>query len=433
MTRGTSGSASTRRTVYATCDNTREAAGRAGTSVAITGRIAGQAGGEPAARITLSTGGTGQISANGVLAASGALSLTSGTGGIALGSGAVLTGTPITLNGGGGAITLGGNAVLGEAGATVDLVAGGGGISEAGTSQIVAATLLGDTGGAASLTGTNAIATLAGFPAARGDASTIGVNASEFLAGFTAAGGLTLDDGGDLTVAGPVSAGPSAQITLPGALTLSGPLTAGTVSLTAASLNLDSTLTGTTKIALAVGGAVSETGSLDTPVLTGSSGGATSLTSGGNRIGAIDTYTAGSVLNVVDGEALTLAGVISAPTMVFNATPNQITIANGTTIVTGGTRARTARPAVSPSRSAPPPSRTRPAPISATSCSRGRSRSPRRAAGRASCGSTPTTAATSPSPRAAGCTARPPGSSWTCTAAAPSAPRPATCSSAGST
>ncbi|HVB66825.1 MAG TPA: hypothetical protein VNE67_03085, partial [Acetobacteraceae bacterium] len=243
--------------------------------------------------------------------AGGSLAMLTDAAGLTVGAGGQVSARAVSLTG--ASLTLAGTVTDGGAG-TTSLTATGGAITE--TGALASGTLSGSSTGATSLTGTNAIAT---------------------LAGFTAAGGLTLDDGGDLTVAGPVSAGPSAQITLPGALTLSGPLTAGTVRLTAASLNLDSTLTGTTKVALAVGGAVSEAGSLDTPVLTGSSGGATSLPSGGNRIGAIDTYTAGSVLNVVDGEALTLAGVISAPTMVFNATPNQITIANGTTIVTGGT------------------------------------------------------------------------------------------------
>ena len=243
--------------------------------------------------------------------AGGSLAMLTDAAGLTVGASGQVSARAVSLTG--ASLTLAGTVTDGGAG-TTSLTATGGAITE--TGALASGTLSGSSTGATSLTSTNAIAT---------------------LAGFTAAGGLTLDDGGDLTVAGPVSAGPAAQITVPGALTLSGPLTAGTVSLTAASLNLDSTLTGTTKVALAVGGAVSEAGSLDTPVLTGSSGGATSLPSGGNRIGAIDTYTAGSVLNVVDGEALTLAGVISAPTMVFNATPNQITIANGTTIVTGGT------------------------------------------------------------------------------------------------
>ena len=247
---------------------------------------------------------TGAVAGGSLAVLTDAAGLTVGTSGQVSASAVSLTGVSLTLA---GKVTDGGAG-------TTNLTATGGAITE--TGALASGTLSGSSTGATSLTGANAIAT---------------------LAGFTAAGGLTLDDGGDLTVSGPVSAGPAAQITVPGALTLSGPLTAGTVNLTAASLSLDGTLTGTTKVVLAVGGAVSETGSLDTPILTGSSGGATSLTSGGNRIGAINSYIAGSVLNVVDGEALTLAGVINAPTMVFDATPNQITITNGTTIVTGGT------------------------------------------------------------------------------------------------
>ncbi|MDE2583106.1 MAG: hypothetical protein KGL52_15835, partial [Rhodospirillales bacterium] len=200
----------------------------------------------------------------------------------------------------------------GGAGST-SLIATGGSIAESG--RLIIGALSGSSAGATSLVGANAIAAL--------DA-------------FTAGGGLTLDDGGNLTVVGPVSAGPAAQISLPGALTLAGPLTAGVVTLNAGSLALDSTLTGSGSIHLTIGGDVGGPGSIDTPQLTGSSGGATNLTSGGNRIGAIDTYSVGSVLNVVDGEDITLAGVITAPLLEVNAAPHQVTIANGTTIVTGG-------------------------------------------------------------------------------------------------
>jgi filamentous hemagglutinin family protein len=209
-------------------------------------------------------------------------------------------------------LTIGGTVTDGGAG-TANLVATAGPITE--TGALIVGTLSGSTTGSASLTGSNAIATL-------------GV--------FTAPGGLTLDDGGNLTVAGPVSAGPSAQINVAGALGITGALTAASVTLNVADLNLGGTLTGTNQVTLNIGGSVSETGGLVTPLLTGHSGGATNLTGGGNRIAEIDGYTAGSVLNVTDGEALTLTGVFNAPTMVFNATPNQITIANGTTLITGG-------------------------------------------------------------------------------------------------
>ncbi|MGH7044723.1 MAG: beta strand repeat-containing protein, partial [Acetobacteraceae bacterium] len=214
-----------------------------------------------------------------------------------------LTGTSLTLAG-----------FVSDGGAgTTALTATGGAIG--GTGVLISGALSGSSTGATNLTATDAIAT---------------------LTGFTATGGLTLDESGNLTVAGPVFAGPSAQITVPGALTFTGPLTAASVTLNAGSLVLDGALTGTTQVVLNIAGSVSETGSLDTPLLTGRSGGATNLTSGGNLIGGIATYTAGSTLDVTDGEALTLSGIISAPTMVFSATPNQITIANGTTLVTGG-------------------------------------------------------------------------------------------------
>ncbi|MBW4090767.1 MAG: filamentous hemagglutinin N-terminal domain-containing protein [Proteobacteria bacterium] len=244
-------------------------------------------------------------------AAGGSLAVVSDSAGLTVAASGQVSGNAVSLTG--ASLILAGSVTDGGPG-TTSLIATGGAIGE--TGALVSGTLSGSSTGATSLTGTNTIAT---------------------LAGFTASGGLNVDDRGNLTVAGPVSAGPSAQITIPGALTLGGPLTAGTVSLAAASLNLDSTLAGTTRVALAIGGAVNETGSLDTPLLTGSSGAATILTSGGNRINEIAGYAAGSVLDVVDGEALTLTGVISAPTMVFDATPNQITIANGTTIVTSGT------------------------------------------------------------------------------------------------
>ena len=99
--------------------------------------------------IGLTTSGTGTITVAGSIGAtSGTLSLSSGSGGIGLRSGASLTAGFISLYGGAGAISLSGNALLGQSGATIDLTTDGG-VSETGTSSIIAGTLesLGGLGG----------------------------------------------------------------------------------------------------------------------------------------------------------------------------------------------------------------------------------------------------------------------------------------------
>src|SRR5262249_44045519 len=134
-------------------------------NLTITGPVTGT-------NVSITTTGTGAISDTGQIAASGVLALSSGTGGIGIATTGIVTAPTIDLDGGGGAIALTGNALLGQTGATIDLTTTKGGVTEAATSTIIAATLHSAAGvtGAVDLAGTaNAIGGLGTFSVGGGD------------------------------------------------------------------------------------------------------------------------------------------------------------------------------------------------------------------------------------------------------------------------
>ena len=133
--------------------------------------------------VTINETGALTMNVTGAVAATGTVALNSGA--ITLGTAANVQGTTITL--GGTSIALNGNASLGNAAAVVDLSTSAGGVIEANTGTIVAATLRSGGGvtGNVSLLGTNAIAN---------------------LGSFATSGKLLLSDTSVLTVPGSVSA-----------------------------------------------------------------------------------------------------------------------------------------------------------------------------------------------------------------------------------
>jgi filamentous hemagglutinin family protein len=157
--------------------------------------------------------------------------------------------------------------VAGALTATKSMAITGVGISE--TGSIATPLLTGSSTGAVDLAGSNTIAT---------------------LGPFTATGqSFTLADNAALTVNG---------------------LSADVVSLTAPSISIPAALAGTTSINLvATSGGIAETGSITTPLLTGSATGTVSLTAA-NAIGTFGPFSAvGQSVTLLDASSLTINGL----------------------------------------------------------------------------------------------------------------------------
>ncbi len=160
---------------------------------------------------------------------------------------------------------------------SVALVATAGGINETGT--VTTPLLTGGAAGTVDLTGTNTIAAL-------------GASAASPFSAVDQS--FTLVDGG------------AASLTVNG-------LSAATVSLTAPEITVPGALAGTTSVTLAAtGGGISETGTLTTPLLSGSAAGTVALT-GTNAIAAVGASAAspfsavGQSFTLVDAGAASLA------------------------------------------------------------------------------------------------------------------------------
>jgi filamentous hemagglutinin family protein len=129
---------------------------------------------------------------------------------------------------------------------------------------------------------------------------TNGNNSIGVLGNYTSGHGFALTDAANLLIAGTVAAGPSATFTINGALT--------------------------------------ETGGIVASRLSGSAVGTANLT-GNNTVAELDSFgVAGnsSSFTLNPGGDLVIAGTVSANRIVVSAPSNQITLANGVSIVTGG-------------------------------------------------------------------------------------------------
>ncbi len=259
---------------------------------------------------TFSLVDTGDLGVNGVLQAA---VVTINDTGVLTVSGDVLAGNVnLTAND----IAIPGLVQDGGGAGTTNLVATSGTIYEIGT--LIVGTLNGSSVGATTLLGatptTNQVVTLGTF----------------------SADGFTLRDGTPLTVAGIVSAGPSATILDPVALTVSGSiLSTNAISLTGSSIAIpglvsDGGSVGSTTTLTATSGAITETGTLIAGTLTGSSTGATSLTGAtptGNQVTTLGNFSSvGFTLD--DGASLTVAGLLSAG-------PSATILGNGALTVSG--------------------------------------------------------------------------------------------------
>jgi filamentous hemagglutinin family protein len=214
-------------------------------------------------------------------------------------------------------ITIPGNVT----GTSVALSATSGGIDETGV--IDAGTLTGSAATTASLTGAgNQIGTLGNFTAS----------------------GFSMVDGADLTVSGNVNGGPSVTLLGGGTITIAANSTvSGNAVSTTGTGNID--ILGTVQAAGSISlvsrtGSIFEPGALITGLLTGSAAGNAQLTgtSSSNRVGQIGSFISGRTLTLDDGTALTIAGPLTAPTIVIDTGPTTLTLADGAVITTGGTR-----------------------------------------------------------------------------------------------
>ncbi len=285
----------------------------------------------------LSLSDTGALSIGGAVSASDVT--IGGTAG-STPSGITLSGTGsivaplVTLAAGAGGIALNAGALLGQTGATVNLTSAGG-TNEAAGATLTAATLQssgGIGGGAADLAGTaNAIAGLGNF--------SVGADA------------LSLSDTGPLGIPGVVSAssvtiGGAAGSTPSGiALSGTGSVVAPMVTLSAGTggIALDGTSvlgqTGATVDLTSAGGINEAAGATLTAATLQSSGGisgAADLLGTTNAVATLTNVSATQRFDLLDATALTVTGTISAPLIVIDTQGNPLTIADGTTIITGG-------------------------------------------------------------------------------------------------
>ena len=259
----------------------------------------------------------------------------------------------VTLVAGISGIALNNGSALGQTGATVDLTSTGG-INETGGATLTAATLQssgGVSGGQATLIGTaNAIATVGSFTVSG------------------AGNGFQLDDTGNLTVSGPLTA--PGIITLStdaaGSITATGSIGAGTTLAVIAgsgglAVNGSATLTGTTidlddgsgPIALNGNAVVGQSGALVDLVATGNISEAASarlvaatleansnavvdLAGTANAVGALNGAVATTRFTLNDSSDLTVNGDLLAPSIALLAPGQTVTLGAGATIITDG-------------------------------------------------------------------------------------------------
>ena len=155
------------------------------------------------------------------------------------------------------------------------------------TGAVTTGTLTLDTGGFTQTTGVLTAATLTGNAAS---AVLGGTNTITDLASFTTSGAFALTDGVALTVAGPLT-GASVSLTDASPVQLTGAVTAGALSLN--------------------GGAFTQSGTLTVGTLSGS---VDTLTLGGtNAVAAIGAFSTGGAFTLTDTQSLAITGTLSSP------------------------------------------------------------------------------------------------------------------------
>ncbi|MBV9784123.1 MAG: filamentous hemagglutinin N-terminal domain-containing protein, partial [Acidisphaera sp.] len=166
-----------------------------------------------------------------------------------------------------------------------------------------------------------------------GDARSLNFSGSAVYVGtigsFTTTNGFTLADRpSGLTVSGPVIDNVGITLTSHGTMTVSGTVDAPNVSLNAVAYQgtfgaspgvisqTGGLIDGATGVALSASGSIAQTGgSLVAGVLSGNSGGTTSLPEATNAIAALGSFVSTGAITLADGEGLAITGAVSAPAL----------------------------------------------------------------------------------------------------------------------
>ncbi len=203
-------------------------------------------------------------------------------------------------------------------------------------------------GGAVSLASTAAITegaggtlTAATLTGSANTASLGGSNAIGTLGSFTTTAGFALANGQGLAVSGPVTDGQSVALTVAGGLVLAGTVSAPVVTLVStagpgAPGGIDQTggtVTASTSLTLSSTGSVGQVGgTIVAGTLGGSAGGAVSLGSAGNMVGTLAGFGTPGAFALVDAQALTVTGPVSAGTSSLSLTASGNLAVNGSLI-----------------------------------------------------------------------------------------------------
>ncbi|MGH3262911.1 MAG: beta strand repeat-containing protein, partial [Trebonia sp.] len=263
----------------------------------------------------LSLTDTEALSVNGAVNAGPSAIILLGNNPLSVLAGSEVTAGNITLSAGSMAVD-----GLVHGGTSVALFSGAGNVTEDGTGTIVTpGTLTGNISGNAVLNGPS--------------------NVIAVLGSFVAGGSITLDAIDALSIAGPVTAGTLTAgapiaVTDAGALSVPGVMNAGSITLTADSIALTGTLQGTAAVDLVTttGDLIEEgVGTIDLPTgtLTGAIAGSAAL-DGSNTIGALGSFLATGSIILDNAHSLDVVSTVSAgPSMLLNTGSNDLTVAAG--------------------------------------------------------------------------------------------------------
>lgn len=139
----------------------------------------------------------------------------------------------------------------------------------------------------------------------------------------TATGAVTLAaPTNQVAVLGSLKAGGAATVVDGRSLTVSGPVTAPDVALTAAGLSLPGRITGQATVRLVSTADIDQSAAaagISAPSLTGTAAGSATLNATANRVATLGDFSAGTTLSLVDGQALTVAGTVAADSVALTA------------------------------------------------------------------------------------------------------------------
>jgi filamentous hemagglutinin family protein len=234
---------------------------------------------------------------------------------VSLSGSAVAASNGISIN---GLVTAGG-------GGTLTLTTTGGSIAESGT--LIAGLLTGSAAQSANLSGAAA-----------------GSNQIANLGSFTAiAGSITVRDGMPVAIVDNLSASGLVSVASTGTLTLNaGKSVSGsgvTLSATGLTIGGQASASGTVDL-IASAGSISEPGTIDAGTLTGTASAAALLSNPSNLIGAIEGFTAGGNLTVVDASGVVVGGTVASTTgnvILISGSPGGLALNNGSIVASAGT------------------------------------------------------------------------------------------------